>query len=192
MVSKRFVHIALIVERLAIALVLSITLLLFQMHPTSAYTLENVKWANQPSPGSCCANLTVNMSSVGYSIDQTGWNNGMAAWNDDSQAFITWQTTTGYSVIDLYDTYDSGVTWVGEAPYQQDSGYFTLAAGYLNYYYTQNMSADAIQGVAAHELGHIAGLGHSQYCNTVMYASVGLCQADTPQSDDEQGINALY
>jgi predicted Zn-dependent protease len=64
---------------------------------------------------------------------------------------------------------------------------------YLNYYYTQNYSTSKIQGVAAHELGHVAGLDETGACPAVMWhVTNSSCRATVPQTDDINGIDALY
>src|SRR5205085_667240 len=73
----------------------------------------------------------------------------------------------------LSEANDGSVGWDGLSVYN----FTTDAAGnqtmtdstdYLNAAFTQNYTAGQIQSVAAHELGHVAGLGHTTGCNLMV------------------------
>lgn len=162
--------------------------------PAYAYTLEGPIWASQPPPGTCCATLYTNVTSS-ESVDTTGWSDARNAWNS-SPAFIDFYVSST-THITTSDTYNSSVRWDGLTTYYSSTGkYFDWATAELNYYYTQNYSRREIQSVAAHELGHVAGLGDlSSGCILMnLYTAVrwGQCGVNTPQSDDVNGIDALY
>ncbi|WP_418909829.1 matrixin family metalloprotease [Bacillus pinisoli] len=42
-----------------------------------------------------------------------------------------------------------------------------------------------------HEMGHILGLSHEDYLKSVMIGK-GWCNCLSPQTDDYNGINAVY
>lgn len=165
----------------------------------SAYTLEGPVWSGQPGPGTCCANLSgyVLASSAGQNqADHDGWYNGMSAWTN-SPALITWYgvdvSSSGWSIF-LTDTNQPGTGWDGLTAWSFSGCCFTSVTGYLNWAYTQSYSPGAIQSVAGHELGHAAGLGHSDQC-VLMYPSTYryfTCGVFSPQQDDINGIDALY
>jgi hypothetical protein len=68
----------------------------------------------------------------------------------------------------------------------------------LRYDYTTTREPDGCSGeiyleaVTTHEIGHLIGLGHSSNSAALMYASVAYCNNKTIQSDDQNGLSALY
>ncbi|KAK1432822.1 hypothetical protein QVD17_09723 [Tagetes erecta] len=53
-------------------------------------------------------------------------------------------------------------------------------------------SAFDVETVALHEIGHLLGLGHSQYQNAIMWSMISSGTVKGLNSDDIQGIKALY
>jgi hypothetical protein len=76
-----------------------------------------------------------------------------------------------------------------------DSCNYNFADLYLNYAFTKDYPGPEIQSVAAHELGHLAGLAHSSGC-VLMNPDTGIrwesCGINLPRTDDVNGVNALY
>ncbi|KAG6424337.1 hypothetical protein SASPL_114754 [Salvia splendens] len=56
----------------------------------------------------------------------------------------------------------------------------------------QNANAFHLETVAAHEIGHLLGLGHSSHETAIMYSRIGAGVVKTLDQDDIQGIAALY
>jgi len=157
-----------------------------------AFKLEGPKWAGQPPPHTCCANIYVKQGPA-TSYDSAAYNYAISAWNN-APADIFFQSGSGE--VYTTDTYNSGVTWDGLTNYGYDSNnHFTYANVYLNYYYTVGYPTARIQGIAVHELGHSVGLAHAGGCVIMVadsYTRWYTCKITTPQPDDDDGIGALY
>jgi hypothetical protein len=185
-----------VVGSLAIALIVGLAVLVLQVYPASAYHLLGGRWPNQPYSG-CCANIYITYSgSFISSADRTGWDNGRFAWNNTASANIFFWTTSSCCTIVAYDTNDTSTDSDGWTTlYPCGSCTYNYADLYLNYAFTKNYSSAEIQSVAAHELGHLAGLDHSSGC-VLMNGSTatrwGSCGINLPQTDDVNGVNALY
>lgn len=168
--------------------------LLVMTQSAFAYHLLGGRWPNQPHSG-CCARLTAAIVLPMTSYDQTGWWNGMDAWNVSPANIVFSENSGGYAPV-MYDTYNSGVGWDGITYIHPcNSCTYTYDDAYLNYYYTVNYSDAEIQSVSAHELGHVLGLDHNTGCvlmNAYTSTRWGTCGVNTPQQDDINGVNAQY
>lgn len=165
---------------------------------TRAYNLEGPRWPGQPSPHHCCADVYWEQDAV-YSKDVIGWDDGANAWTD-SAAYVIFY---GSNVPNIYaqDTDNSSVGWDGLTSYSWYTGdngieYFNNGTVVtLNYYYTRNYGTNETQSVSTHEFGHSIGLAHSSTCvimNPDTSVRYGQCGVYTPQSDDDNGVDALY
>ena len=189
-----------VVRRRAVVVVLILAMLGVGMATTTlqtpsvkAYALIGPKWANQPSPHNCCASLGVVVYPYLQSYDITGWHDGMSAWNG-SPALILFNNVDSSTIV-LDDTYDTSTGADGWVDWQALFGYFVDSHGYLNTRYTAHYTRPEIQGVAAHELGHVAGLKDVNTSCVLMngWQDVWVdCGFNVPKQDDINGIDAMY
>ncbi|KAJ0894359.1 putative matrilysin [Helianthus annuus] len=75
---------------------------------------------------------------------------------------------------------------------------FSPSDGRFHYNADQSWSIGArqnsfdVETVALHEIGHLLGLGHSQFQNAIMWSAISSGAVKGLASDDIQGIKALY
>jgi|GEM_PF-1146701 len=153
-------------------------------------------------------------SRIGWSSSTTAWGNAVSTWNGSAANYYL--TNNQSSLNKVADTYNSSVTWDGNTYMYyltcSPSCVFSSFGSYLNTYFTENhdpcgnfLTHDCYTElsaltVAAHELGHVAGLAHTSSCvlmNPYTWGSGGRFTSDcgyinVPKSDDINGVNAQY
>lgn len=135
---------------------------------------------------------------MAWSIDTTSWDDSLTNWYNTSTPFNYYSACLGE--ITLQDEDNSGDSWDGLTTYTSVSG-STIegAAVALNGWYTNSYTSEERDSVSGHELGHALGLAdlvggaevmngqtcgsNSRFCYYTVWG---------PQSDDVNGVNALY
>jgi hypothetical protein len=159
-------------------------------HANSLYNWLGGQWPG-PGPGVCCLHLKITYESGMTSRDIQGWDDGRYVWTQ-SPALIYFDKGTDYTIA-ASDWYDANTDYVGQTynwPCSSCTPY-TGALTELNYYYTNmpSFTYTMIQGAAAHELGHVAGLAHHSGPYLMNPTLNGYY---TPTSDEINGINSRY
>lgn len=158
-------------------------------------SLEGPKCGCQPSSG-CCANLGVQYNNVSQSYDSTGFYLGFLLWNHNFGSGANVQINrVSSSVYTVQDMYNSGVSWDGMTSLQVGLDLnFSAAATWMNSFFTGTYSQQVITGVAAHEVGHVLGLAHSNACVLMQPSTLlrNVCGVSGPVQDDINGVNSLY
>ncbi|KAL8545858.1 hypothetical protein ACS0TY_005832 [Phlomoides rotata] len=125
-------------------------------------------------------------------------------------AFLKWSTATQYFSFSEVPTTQASDLTVGfyrgahgdNSPFDGRGGVLAHAYsptdGRFHYDADELWSVGPMQNyfdletVAVHEIGHLLGLGHSQVPEAIMYPGIASGTAKNIQSDDIQGIRALY
>ena len=134
-----------------------------------------------------------------YSPDSTAWADALTGWYNTSTPF-TYQQNCNADVASLSDTTNSGVAWDGQTQIWQSGGLISFSASLLNRHWTDSYGSYERQSVASHELGHVLGLGEltgayavmNQYTCGVSYSRFCWYTIWGPQTDDVNGVNAIY
>lgn len=166
------------------------------VRPASAYTYQGYYFAGMLSPGITYCNNAGDSGSI------TAFNNAVSSWSNDGYADAWFTSSCSNPQEELISGDQGNVGWDGETVYYSTlqhtcNGWTEEFAtdSELNTYYTSGYSSGERQSVAGHELGHVLGLGHST-AYAIMIADTptrwGTDGIDTPQTDDNNGVNAIY
>ena len=146
---------------------------------------------------------------IQYRIDTSGGANSTPSWLVSAvhQAAGEWSSSpTPLAVtqgnndmwVSTYSAYDGAGGWGGCDDWEGSTCYHGFIQFNLSGCYSYNGSTrcgprsstpDVNNSMALHEFGHVFGLNHSSVTSAVMYPSPN---AQAPQPDDINGINALY
>jgi hypothetical protein len=183
-------------RRSLVVIGMTLTFALATCLPANAYILLGPRWAGQPAPPTCCAQITYR-NIAGQTRNINGLNNGAYAWSASAAPAVI--SLNNSYMINAYDVDNSSVSWDGLTSWSFYYGsdgrkYFNWGTNLrLNNHYTKNYTATTIKGLAAHEFGHALGLDdRSSGCEIMNGTTASRCGLSTPQTDDVNGIKALY
>ncbi|KAI3756790.1 hypothetical protein L1987_56613 [Smallanthus sonchifolius] len=127
-----------------------------------------------------------------------------------TRAFSRWATASQYFTFsraitpqsaDLKISFARGAHGDG-APFDGPGGVmahaFAPTNGWLHFDVDDRWSVRGVpyaydfETVALHEIGHLLGLGHSQYQSAIMWATIGAGESKGLTLDDIRGLRALY
>lgn len=165
--------------RFALATFLALALVAVTTQPSSAYELLGHRWAS---------------STVTYNISSGAWASAVSSWNVKVSKVQFVKSSS--AKLGLGTANDSAAGWDGlVTPGPIVSGKMSSATARLNSAYTKNYSVAKVKSVAVHELGHVLGLAHRNGCylmNPKTYERFDVCNINTAQADDVNGVNYLY
>jgi predicted Zn-dependent protease len=119
----------------------------------------------------------------------------LTAWNKAVQKYVAFGRDTQKSRLFIFKEADYGNTgWNAETSVKVYTGSDIVQTATIspNSYYMDNMGAFDLQGVFAHELGHVLGLDHVKDKNQVMCTAADGRKVNKPGDDDIDGIKAIY
>ncbi|KAI3501983.1 hypothetical protein L1887_30013 [Cichorium endivia] len=120
---------------------------------------------------------------------------------DAASGYFTFSRATSYEGADLKITFER-VDHRDGSPFDGSGGVlahaFSPQDGRLHFDADERWAIGAVpnafdmESVALHEIGHLLGLGHSQFQSAIMWSSFSAGVTKGLSSDDIQGLRALY
>lgn len=127
--------------------------------------------------------------SLNNGVIKTGWIDGASSWRTSTSENVRFFNDSK-SVNFLTRFTDADTGYFGKMVTTAPNNRVTLFKGYLND--NAVASASVAKSTAVHELGHALGLDHNSSGKSIMDSSRDRTKMTTPQTDDLDGIKAIY
>lgn len=150
-----------------------------------AYIKEGWKFTNKVTTYKWGDRLTTSGS-----IIRNGWEAGDAAWYNAS-SFNFLENSMSVNVLNSW--VESSSSYYGRMTTYFDSSTKIVSriAGDINAGNTNITTANVAKSTAVHELGHAIGIAHNSG-TSIMNSSRNRATMHVPQTDDKNGVNAIY
>lgn len=138
--------------------------------------------------------------SVTFKWDRTITIPGSVIRNGWEKAISSWKTASGFnfnavssSVNSLGSWYEYSSTYYGVTHIYRNTstGLITKFEGLVNAGNTNISKSNVAQSTGVHELGHVIGIAHNNGVS-IMNSNRDRTRIYTPQTDDKNGVNAIY
>ncbi|MFB5086520.1 matrixin family metalloprotease [Psychrobacillus sp. PGGUH221] len=171
------------IKKVVTSLLLGITIILASTSVSEAYVLHGWKLPSKSSTYKWGTNLD-----DGSSVIKSGWSAADSAWYTASSINFTVNTS---SVNTLNSWYEYSSTYYGRMTTTHSDGKVTKFAGDLNSGNTNITKSNVAKSTGVHEFGHAIGIAHTGG-TSIMNSSRDRTTMHTPQTDDKNGVNAIY
>ena len=173
------------IKRTCIALCLIIVCLFSSVNIAEAYVKEawrflsksvNFKWGDR---------LTISGSTI-----RNGWESANAAWKSASSFNFTVSSSSS-NILNSW--FESSTTKYGRmtTTYNTSTKRVVKFVGEMNAGNSNISKTNVAKSVGVYELGHAIGIGHNSG-TSIMNSGRDRTKMHVPQTDDKNGVNAIY
>jgi hypothetical protein len=165
-------------------LVLMLSLLFSSFQVTQAYVKEGWRLSVNGTSYKWGSNLD-----SGSSVIKSGWQSADSAWGSATNTNFFYHSS---SVNILNSWYEYSSTYFGRYTVNYNSSnVVTKATGDLNSGNTDITKPNVAKSSGVHEFGHWLGIGHNSG-TSIMNSGRDRELMHVPQTDDKNGVNAIY
>jgi len=124
------------------------------------------------------------------SVIRTGWENATSSWKSASSFNFTVSSSSVNQLNSWYE-YSSSYYGVMNTTYNSITKQVTKFEGLINAGNTNISKSNVAKSAGVHELGHAIGISHNSG-TSIMNSSRDRTTMHVPQTDDKNGVNAIY